>query len=48
MSWHNYFGGIYLINLKIREDKREASTKVLNDLEIPFELVEAIHDTEFP
>lgn len=46
--WHSYFDKIFLINLPHREDKREASTKVLNDLEIPFELVEAIHDTEFP
>lgn len=46
--WHNYFDGIFLINLVHRTDKLEASTKVLNDLEIPFELVSAIHDPEFP
>lgn len=48
IMWHNYFDKIYLINLAFRKDRLESSTKILNDLEIPFELVEAIHDKEFP
>lgn len=46
--WHSYFDNIYLINLDHRWEKREASTKILNDLEIPFELVDAIYNQQYP
>lgn len=40
--WQSYFDKIYLLNLPEREDRKIASTKILNELEVEFELVPAI------
>lgn len=42
MSWQSYFDRTFLISLPEREDRRISATKILNELEIDFELVPAI------
>ncbi len=46
--WFNYFQKIGLINLPHREDRLADSTKILNDYNIPFEVITAILNKEAP
>lgn len=46
--WHDYFKNIALINLRKREDRKELSTKILDDFGVKYEVWEATDNTEKP
>ncbi len=46
--WHRYFQRTGLVNLPHRKDRLEESTKILNNYNIPFEVIIAILNKEAP